>query len=189
MLSLTSVGGFAGVVTVTPSLLDGAGAALTAGGLTVTGQPMVTLAANGTANAMYTVKVPTNATATQISATLKLSVASTAGSKDYSSTFTIEPVFTVTYAAGLAGNVATHPGRLQTFSVKQGAKIAVHNADTTAHITHGDGGFPHETTDVTKGGLPNNTYTIDTSKIAVGSKGSVGCHTHGSATYATVTVE
>jgi hypothetical protein len=135
---------------------------------------------------MYTVKIPTNATATQMSADVKFNVSSSAGTKELTS---VAPVYSITYAAGLGGNVATHPLRLLKFSVKQGAKISLHNADTTGHITHGDNGFPHENQDVTKGGLPNNTYTIDTSTIAVGSKGNVGCHTHGTATYATVTVE
>jgi hypothetical protein len=188
-LNVTGHGGFAGDVTVTPSLVDGAGVALTAGGLTVTGQTTLSVAANGNASAMYTVKIPTNASGTQLLANLKLDVSSSLGTKSLMSAFTVQPIFSVPYPAGLAGNVQAHPLRALKISVKQGAKISLHNADTTSHITHGDNGFPHENQDVTVGGLAGNTYVIDTAKLAVGTKGAVGCHTHGSATYATVTVE
>jgi hypothetical protein len=186
-LSLTSVNSFAGNVTVTPSLVDGAGAALTTGGLTVTGPTSVALTANGTTSAMYTVKISTDATATQMTADLKLDVASPGGTKSYTSAFTIAAIYSVTNAAGLAANIAMHPMTGKKVSLKKGAKISVHNADTVVHITHGDGGFPHETTGPT-GGLPNNTYTIDTTPLAVGTTGQVGCHSHNSPTYATVTI-
>ena len=187
-LNVTSHGGFAGDLTVTPSLVDGTGAALTTGGLTVTGQPTVSVAANATASAMYTVKIPTNATGAQMLANLKLDVSSTAGTKSFTSAFTIQPILSVPYPAGLAGNVAAHPLRALTFTVKKGATISLKNADTASHITHGDGPFPHENQDVTVGGLAGNTYTLDTSKLNAGT-GNIGCHTHGSATYAKVTIE
>jgi hypothetical protein len=186
-LSFASVNSFAGSVTVTSSLVDGTGAALTTGGLTVTGPTSVALAANGTVSAMYTVKIPTDATATQMTADLKLDVASPAGTKSYTSALTIAPVYSITYAAGLAANTAMHPLTKLKVSVKKGAKISLHNADTVTHITHGDGGFPHESTGPT-GGLAGNTYTIDTTPLAVNTMGSVGCHSHGTATYATVTI-
>lgn len=186
-LTFTSTNSFAGNVTVASSLVDGAGAALTTGGLTVAGPASVPLTANGTATAMYTVTIPTDATATQMTADLKLDVTSPSGTKAYTSAFTIAPNYTVTYAAGLAANIAMHPMTGKKISLKKGAKISLHNADTVTHITHGDGGFPHETTGPT-GGLPNNTYTIDTTPLAVGTTGQVGCHSHNSPTYATVTI-
>jgi hypothetical protein len=190
-LSLTSVGSFAGNVTVAPSLVDGTGAALTTGGLTVTGPATVALTANGTANAMYTVKIPTDATGTQLTADLKLDVTSPAGTKSYTSAFTISPIYSITYAAGLAANVGAHPLTALKFSVKVGAKISLHNADGGEHITHGDGPFPHESTTQGVGGVAGNTYVIDTSKISadqIGKTGNIGCHTHTSATYAKVTL-
>jgi hypothetical protein len=190
-LSLTCVDAFAGNVSVASSLVDGAGAALTTGGLTVTGPASVTLTANGTATAMYTVKIPTDATATQFAANLKLDVASPVGNKTFTSAFTIAPTLTITYAAGLAGNVPMHPGTGVKFSIKKGAKISVHNADNAEHITHGDGPFPHETQTPGVGGVAGGTYVIDTAKIAdtqIGKSGSVGCHTHNNVTYATVTL-
>lgn len=190
-LTLTSGGSFAGDVTVTPSLVDSAGAALT-GGITVTGQPTVSLAANGTATAMYTVTVPANATGTQLSAAVKFDVTSSAASTQATSALTVGAIYTMTYAAGLGADITAHPGRAQSITVKHGAKIQFHNADTAVHITHGEKdaptAFPHETTGST-GGLPNNTYVIDTSNVAPGTTGKIGCHTHGSATYANIAVE
>lgn len=186
-VSLLSSGSFAGNVTVTPSLVDSTGAALT-NGITVTGQPMVSVAANGTATAAYTIKIPSNATGADLAATLKLDVASSAGTKQLTTSLAVTAVFTVTYAAGLGGSVATHPQRAQNIAVKKGAKIHYHNADTAVHITHGDGLFPHETTGAT-GGLANGTYELLTDKATVGATGNLGCHSHGSATYAKFTIE
>ena len=185
-LTLTSGGSFAGDVTVTPSLVDSAGTAL-ADGITVTGLATVPLTADGTVTEMYSIKIPTNATGADLAATVKLDVSSSAGTKQLMATLNVAAVYNVTYAAGLAGNVVTHPMRAQTISVKKGAKISLHNADTAVHITHGDGTFPHETTGAT-GGLSGNTYTVDTSKLN-GTTGNIGCHSHGSATYAKVTIE
>jgi hypothetical protein len=185
-LTLTSGGSFAGDVTVAMALVDGAGAALT-NGITVTGMPAVALTANNTATAMYSVKIPTNATGADMAATLKLDVSSSAGSNQFTTALNVAAVYNVTYAAGLAGDVTTHPLRAQTFKVKKGAKISLHNADAAIHITHGDGAFPHETQSAT-GGLANGTYTIDTAALN-GTTGNIGCHSHGTATYAKVTIE
>ena len=186
-LTLTSVGSFAGDVTIAPSLVDGTGAALTTGGLTVTGPASITLAANGTSNAMYTIKVPTNATATQLSANLKLDVTSPAGSKSFTSALTIAPTLTITYAAGLGSNVTMHPIAKQAIALKRGAKIVLHNADTVAHRTHAPGTL-HEPSG---GGQPGGTYVIDTADATQfpGGAQDVGCHTHDTQTYAKVTVE
>jgi hypothetical protein len=186
-LTFTSVNSFTGNVTVTPSLVDGAGAVLTTGGLTVAGPTSVSVAASAPASAMYTVTIPTDATATQMTADLKLEVASSAGTKSVTSAFTIAPNYSVTYAAGLAANVAMHPLTGLKFKLKKGAKIILHNADTMVHVTHGDNGFKHE--DIPTGGQPNGIYTIDTSTLAVGTSGAVGCHSHNTPTYATVTID
>ncbi|HEX3478302.1 MAG TPA: hypothetical protein VHT91_24950 [Kofleriaceae bacterium] len=189
-LTFTSVNSFTGSVTVTPSLVDGTGVALTTGGLTVAGPTSVSVAASAPASAMYTVTIPTDATATQMTADLKLDVASSAGTKSVTSAFTIAPTYSLTYAAGLAANLAMHPLTGLKVSLKKGAKISLHNADTIVHVTHGDGGFKHE--DIPTGGQPGATYVIDTSQLAVGTMGQVGCHSHSgnnNETYATVTIK
>lgn len=185
-LTFTSVNAFTGNVTVTPSLVDGTGAVLTTGGLKVTGPTSVSVATSTPASAMYTVTIPTDATATAMNADLEVNVTSPAGTKSYTSAFMISPNYTITYAAGLAANIAMHPLTGQKFKIKKGAKISLHNADTAVHRTHGDGGFMHEPDG---GGQPGGTYVIDTSQLAVGTMGSVGCHTHDAQTYATVTID
>lgn len=188
-LSLTSVDSFTGDVSIAPSLVDGAGAALTTGGLTVTGPTSVTLSANESATAMYTVNIPTDATATQMSANLQLDLTSSVGNESLTSAFTIAPTYSITYASGLRANVVAHPLAGMRFSIKRGAKISFHNADQVAHITHGDGPFPHEP--IIVGGIPGGTYVIDTALLPasqIGLIGSVGCHTHGTRTSAQVTL-
>jgi hypothetical protein len=185
-LTFSSVNSFTGNVTVAPSLTDSAGATLTTGGLSVAGPTTVALAANGTASEMYTVTIPTDATATAMTANLKIDVTASGSTKSYTSAFSISPVYSVTYAAGLAANTAMHPMTKLKISLKKGAKISLHNADTVVHVTHGDSGFKHE--DIPTGGQPGGTYVIDTSALAAGTMGSVGCHSHNTPTYATVTI-
>jgi hypothetical protein len=186
-LNLSSTGSFTGDVTVAPALVDGAGAALTAGGLTVTGPASITLAANGTTTAMYTVKIPTNATATQMLANLKLDVSSSLGSKSFTSAFTIAPNLTLDYGQGLGANVPMHPLTGKAFTVKRGAKLVFHNSDTAAHRTHGPGNL-HEPAG---GGQAGGTYVMDTTTFpdTTTQPEQVGCHTHDTPTYAKVTVE
>lgn len=185
-LTFSSVNSFTGNVTVASSLTDSAGAALTTGGLGVAGPATVALAANGTTSEMYTVTIPTDATAVAMTANLKIDVTASGSTKSYTSAFTIAPVYSIDYAAGLAADTTKHPMTKLKVSLKKGAKISLHNSDTVVHVTHGDGGFKHE--DIPTGGQPNGTYVIDTSALAVNTMGSVGCHTHGTATYATVTI-
>jgi len=186
-LNFHSIGGYSGNVTVATSLLDAANAPL-AGGITVTGDAAVTVTANATVPVMYTLKVPSNATGADLTGSLKFDVTSTAGTKSLTSTLAVAAVFTATYAAGLADNQAAHPDRGLNIGVKKGAKIHFTNSDTAIHITHGDGAFPHETQGAT-GGLPAKTYEVLTAGLNVGANGSLGCHSHGTATYAKFTVE
>ncbi len=184
-VTVTSVDGFTGEVDVAPSVLDAAGAAIP--GITVEGDATVTLAAGATKTTMYTISVPTNATGTALSGTVKFDVMSAAGAKELSTTLSVAPVLTVDYAAGLAANTKAHPFAGQTISVKKGATIKLHNADSAVHITHGQT-FPHETTGAT-GGLAGNTYQVTTANIDAGKTGVLGCHSHGNATYGTIKIE
>jgi hypothetical protein len=134
------------------------------------------------------VTIPSNATGSDLAATLKFDVAAPDGAKQLSSAVTISAAYTVTYAAGLGGDTTTHPGAGKNIVVKKGAKLLFHNADTVSHITHGDGAFPHESTNVSVGGLPTKTYTVDTATLN-GTTGNLGCHSHGNSTYAKFTIE
>src|SRR3569833_115710 len=121
-------------------------------------------------------------------ANLKLDVSSSVGSKSFTSAFTIAPNYTITYPAGVGATVAMHSVLKGTISIKKGAKISLHNADTTAHRTHADPGNLHEPAG---GGQPGGTYVIDTSGLTVGATGvDVGCHSHEQpADYAKVVIE
>jgi hypothetical protein len=186
-LSVTSVDGFAGDVAVAVSLVDRAGAAL-GDGITVAGPAGVTLAANATATAAYTVKIPTNATGSDLTAALAFDATSPVGGAQLTTSLAVAAVWSVTYAPGLAANVQAHPLRAMKASFKKGAKLEFHNADAVIHITHADGGFPHETQSAT-GGLQGKTYVIDTATLKAGDMGNIGCHTHNSATYGQFTLE
>jgi cysteine-rich repeat protein len=191
-LTLTSANGFAGDVTIAPSAVDSAMAALP--GVTVTGPSALTLTAGGTSTATYTVKVASNATGTELSGMVKLDVTSTAGNQTIVSTLSIAPVFTVTYANATAATVAMHPIQsgsvTKNITVRRGTRIRYTNADTVRHVTHGSGIFPHENT--TTGGTPGATYELSTLAAAPGSTGQLGCHESGhggSAGYVVFTVE
>ncbi|HEY0192007.1 MAG TPA: hypothetical protein VGC42_12895 [Kofleriaceae bacterium] len=176
-VSVKSSGGFTGDVTLTPALTDATGTPLT--NLTVTASaPKVTLTADGTATATFMVAIPTDATGADLAATLKVHATSTAGSQDLTSAVNVAAVLTLNYDAGIGNDATKHPSAGVEVKVKAGAKVHLHNADAISHITHGDGAWPHETTNVNLGGLPNGTYEILTAGKAVGTTGTVGCHSH-----------
>jgi len=185
VLTLTSTGSFSGNVSVSPSLVDGLGVPLTTGGLTVTGPTFVTVPAGGSASATYTVAIPTTATATGMSATLLLQITSPSGGTSSSALVVVAPNYVAEYAAGLGNNVFMHPMTLKNFSLKRGAKIVLPNNDAVLHITGGSGAFSNEGP---TGGQPGNTYTIDTSQLVAGSTGRIGCKSHNTPTYGTVTI-
>ncbi|HEU0029526.1 MAG TPA: hypothetical protein VFQ53_02750 [Kofleriaceae bacterium] len=185
-LTLTSVDGFSGAVTVTPSLVDAANAPLT-GVATITGPTSVTLAADQISPSQFSIAIPSDATGTDVTAKINLAISSTAGSETLSSNLTVAAVLTAEYAANLGADIGKHPDTGKTFTVKRGAVLRFKNLDTTTHITHGGGIFPHE--DTTNGGQTGGTYEVNTIGIAPGQTGTLGCHSHGDATYATITVQ
>jgi hypothetical protein len=189
-VTVASMGGFAGDVAIAPTIADPAGTSLT-NGITVSGPATVTVAANGTAKAAYTVTIPTNASGADLTATAGFAVTSSIGDKQLTSALTVAAVYTMTYPAGLGSDTANHPGSGKKISVKKGTKIRYHNADTISHISHGGGAFQpqHESTNVDTGGLPDKTYEFTTADLKVGDSGALGCHSHDSKTYGTFTVE
>jgi len=180
-LTLTSVEGFAGDVAVAASLVDGANAPITT--LMLTGPTSVALAANGTAPAEYTITVPTDASGTAITGTLKLDVTATGGNSNLTTAVNVAPIYTFSIAAATGTQVPMHPATNKTITIRRGTLLRMVNGDTVQHITHG-GGLPHENT--TTGGQPGDTYEVNTTAIAPGMGKTFGCHSHGDATYATV---
>jgi cysteine-rich repeat protein len=183
-LTLTSVDGFAGTVQVAPSFAAGANPITN---LTAQGPTSINVAAGATVPTQYSFAIPSNFAGADVNATLKFGLTSSpsAGLQDMSSALTIGAIYTVAYAAGLGTNAETHPGTGKSITVRRGTKLRFKNLDTITHITHGQDGFAHE---VDAGGLPNNTYELNTIAVAPGTQAKLGCHSHGSQTYATFTI-
>lgn len=181
VLSVRSVDGFAGDVTIAPSMMNAQNQPIAP--MAPTGPTTLTVAADQTQTAMYRVTIPTDVSGADFVGTLHLDVTSSLGVAPTTATFNVTAAYTVTYAlnSGMASN--THASTGLDITVKRGAKIRFMNADTIEHRTHGDAPFPHE--DV-GGGQPNSTYEINTT--AMQGSGGIGCHTHGAATYGTYTV-
>jgi len=154
--------------------------------LTAQGPTTINVVAGATVPTQYTIAIPSNFSGADLSATLKFGLTSSLAAQDVSSALAVAAAYTVSYSTGTGATIAMHPGTGKTITVKRGAKLRFTNQDTVAHITHGGGPFPHEGD---AGGTPNNTYEVNTIGTAPGSQGTLGCHSHGSATYATYTVE
>lgn len=189
VLTLTSVDGFAGTVSVAVAALDGSSAPLS--GLIVEGPATVTLAADQMATATYELDVSSNATGTSVSGSLKLDLSSSVGSESLTATLAVEPNYTIAYAAGTGATVDKHPvlsgSQPKNVTVKRGAVIRYVNDDTVQHDTHGGGIFDHQGNG---GGQPGTTYEQRTIGAAPGSTGDLGCHDHGgTAGYVRFTIE
>jgi cysteine-rich repeat protein len=187
-LNLQSQGGFEESVTVAATLVDGAGAPITS--MMVTGPTTVAVAKDITTPTEYTVVIPSDATGAALAATLKFDVTSTLGAANITSTINVSPIFTITINAGTGAQNPMHPLAAQTFTVKRGTKLHMLNSDTVEHISHGGNGIPHEPGAIGAGtnGQPNATYIVDTTPIALGTNGTFGCHTHGTASYGTIQI-
>lgn len=186
-VNVTSENGWAGDVTLTKSLVDAANNAIP--GITVDGPASVTVAANGTGSATYTITIPTNATGSVIEGSFKLAVTSSLGSSDLSSAVTINNFYTVMYANGTGVTATDHPMAGQTINLRRGTILKWPNNDTITHIIHGGGSYSGEHEDQTAGGAPGRTYDVPTIGYAPGTTGLFGCHTHGAASYATFTLQ
>lgn len=148
--TITGTDGFAGDVTVTPSVVDEQGAPVT--GWTLTPDPAtVTLAENGTATVTLAVMIPSDNQA--LTPTVKLGLSSSADASEVTSAFTIKNQVTITIDAG-TGTGSPHtnlPQPNSRLTIHQGTKLIFHNADGIAHRIHGDGGIPHEQGDLGTG--------------------------------------
>jgi len=150
-LTVTGTDGFAGDVTIQPTVVDSAGNPLT--GWTLTANPAtLTLSQNGTMTSMVSVKIPTDAA--ELAPIVKLAVSSTAPAVEADSALTVKKQVTLTFDAG-AGTAAPHQGLPQPNSrlmIRAGTKVIFHNGDTIPHRIHGDGGITHEPSDLAPGG-------------------------------------
>lgn len=167
-VTLTGTDGFAGDVTLAPTIVDSTGNPVT--GFTLTANPTtVTLAQNGTGTATISVKIPTDAA--ELAPMVKVAATSTAAAVEADSTFTIAKQLTITIAAG-TGSTAIHsalPAPNAPISILAGTKVIFHNADTINHEIHASGGINHE-----QGALvPGGDYSA-----VVSSDADWYCHDH-----------
>ena len=181
VLSVRSIDGFTGDVTIAPSMMNAQNQPIVP--MAPTGPITLTVAADQTQTAMYQVTIPSDISGTDFVGTLHLDVTSSLGVTPVAATFKVAAVYTVTYGLNSGTAAATHASTGLNVTVKRGTKIRFTNADTIEHETHGQGPFPHEEPG---GGQPNGTYEVNT--IAAQGSGTMGCHSHGSATYGTYTV-
>lgn len=164
VVTLTSVNGYTGTVSVTPSMMDGT-TPLT--GYTITPTPAsVDMTANGTATVMVAVKVPTDTAV--LAPSLKIDL----GTTNVTSTFAVANQLTINIPSG-TGTAAPHAGLPAINSpirIRRGAMLIFHNADGIPHVIHADGGIPHENTAL---GLPNTDYKVTPTDSA-----TWYCHDH-----------
>jgi hypothetical protein len=186
-VSLAAEGGFAGDVTIGARLVDAAD--VTMPNVTMQAPTNVALTANGTGTASFQITIPTNATGTDLNGSLKIDLMSSAGNQSLTATVAVKAQYTVDYLANTGATIGNHANanNVPNLVVKRGAILRFHNSDTATHIIHGGGVFPHENT--TTGGTTGRNYDVQTIGIAPGSQGTLGCHTHGTATYSTYRVE
>jgi hypothetical protein len=189
---LAASGGFTGTVNLMPTLVDTAGAAITA--VNVSSVAMVDITADGTQNVPVTLQVPIAASGTKLTGTLHVALSGAAPAADLTAPVTVDNVFTVIYADGTGTTVAKHPYPsllTSNVTIKRGAIVRFKQMDTTPgiqHITHGDGVWTHENVGPSTG-LFGDIFDEPTTGIAPGGNGKMGCHDVGSATYATFTVQ
>jgi len=175
-VTLKSTGGFTGDATLAASVVDAAGAVVP-GWTVALDKATVTLAANGTATAVATVKIPSNATA--LAGTVKVDVTSSLGATSTKSDLTAAQ--TLTIPVTLDAGKCVYAQRTQgTIPVKANTKIVWLNQDTasniTVHITTGPGtgiaGLNHE------GGvtLPGKTY--EQTVTGAGASGTTDWYCH-----------
>jgi len=167
-LTVQSMNGFAGTVTIAPSVMDGTTAVT---GWTLTPNPAtVTLTDGSSQTVQLSVKVPTDTAS--LAPSVKVDLTSSAATATVSSAFTVAKQVTILIASG-TGTGAPHTGLPSTntpLRIRTGTKLVFHNADGIQHVIHGDGGIPHENT---AAGQPNTDYTVTVSNDA-----TWYCHDH-----------
>jgi cysteine-rich repeat protein len=183
-LTLMSVDKFAGDATITAQLVDATNVPIT--GAVITGPASVTLTEDGSAPAAFSIEIPSDFSGTDVAATLKIDVTSSAEPVAATATVNVAAVYTFEIVANTSNVINMHPATNKTITIRRGTKLRMVNGDTVGHISHGGGGIPHENQDAAVGGLPGATYEVNTQVIAPGMGKAFGCHTHGDATYAVV---
>jgi hypothetical protein len=169
MLTYTaaSMNGYTGTITVTPTVADAGGTAITGWTLTPD-QTSVALTAGGTATIKLTAAVPTNEAELAPVVTMAFSDGTT--SSKVTSDFTVANILTITLDAVGTGVHATWPLKNDPIHILKGATVTFHNGDVIAHEIHSGGGIKHES-----GPLPAG---MDYTTTDVQAEADWYCHDH-----------
>lgn len=174
-VTLTSMMGFTGDVTLAASAVDGSTALSDwAAGLNNT---TVTLAADQTATATLTVRAMGDVGA--LTGNVKVTATSTAAEADASVAVTFNPVLRIAFTDenGACGYSIAHNTVPNAWKIKAGRQIAIVNPSATLGMTvHTDNtieGFPHESGSTAPGAAYTRTVT------AAGQTSSFYCHNPG----------
>jgi plastocyanin len=172
-VTITSVNGFAGPVSVTPALAEGSTAVTS--WMVTPSATSVDVPANGTATVDLAVRIPTDSASLLPTLTVELGGTS---SVSVTSSFNVAKRVTVDIPAGLGAG--THQAVLpinQPLRILTGTQVVFTNNDGIRHIVHASntGGLNHENT--TSGGMPGSSYMVTMSGNA-----TWYCHDHESGT-------
>jgi hypothetical protein len=175
-VTLQGSGGFAGPVTLAASVVDGGGAALPGWAVTLD-KTTVDVAADGTAQAVATVKIPSQAA---LGGTVKIDATSSLGAKSVVSQVTVANQLSLTMS--VVGTTCG-PSAATSLTIAQGTKVRWVNGDAAQRITihieppKGEGipGFDHEPD---PGMAPGGTYVQIAGANAGGSTGQITWYCH-----------
>jgi len=179
VVTVTSSGGYTGLVNVRLALGNSVNAPVS---WSVPNNPKdVTVPANGSVNATFTLTVPTDAA--DLNVTLYAHATELFGGlSTATSAITVTNRYTIVYPAGTGSSTAHTGVGPASLTIRAGATIVFENQDSIQHETWGDGsGIPHEQSG---GGQPGGAYIVMPT-----TNGIWYCHTHELATSSrTVTV-
>lgn len=170
-MTLQAGGGFSGQVTLAPSVVDPQGNAL-AGWTIALDKTAVDVAADGTATAVATVKIPTDTRAT--TGKIRIDATSSLGSSRVESTVTVAKQ--ISFPVTLSGTNCVYPtNAATTLRVLTGTTLRFENNDATQnmifHIGTGIGGLTHQPD---SGTLPNKFYE----QTVTGTSGTTDWYCH-----------
>ncbi|MEP6862757.1 MAG: myxococcus cysteine-rich repeat containing protein [Deltaproteobacteria bacterium] len=175
-VTLTSMMGYAGDVTLSVSAADSTDAAIT-DWVTNLDSTTATLASDGTATAH--VAISAMGDAAMLAGKVKVTATFGAMTADASVDVTFNPVFRVTYTNSGTNCVYPTDGLLNNpYKVKVGRKLSIYNGGNGfGFVIHGDGqnGLQHETIG-TPGTTPGNAYTSNALTDDGGGKHQFYCH-------------
>src|SRR3569832_874391 len=139
--TVASMAGYAGTVTITPTITNAASATVTGWTLTPS-QSSVSLTDGSMATVTMNVMIPTDAM--ELMPIIKLDVNDGSSTAEVSSNFTIAKKVTIDLAPVGSGTHTDWPAKNAPLKIRAGTTVTFHNSDTIAHEIHSGGGIPHE---------------------------------------------